>query len=81
MGIDELIITLVTCNLTVNVMRQSAFLVFNPVTVNGYASIFNCTPVDPGVRLYDGYDLKFINFSWLELECFCLLLSQAGFNW
>ena len=26
-------------------MRQSAWLVFNPVTVNKFASLFNCTPV------------------------------------
>ena len=29
-----------------NVMRQSACLVINPITVDGYATIFNCTPVD-----------------------------------
>ena len=29
-----------------NVMRQSACLVINHVTVNGYAALFNCTPVD-----------------------------------
>ena len=29
-----------------NVMRQSAWLVINPITVNGYAALFNCTPVD-----------------------------------
>ena len=28
-----------------NVMRQSACLVINPITVDGYASLFNCTPV------------------------------------
>ena len=28
-----------------NVMRQSACLV-NPITVDGYAALFNCTPVD-----------------------------------
>ena len=28
-----------------NVMRQSACLVFGPVTVNNFASLFNCTPV------------------------------------
>ena len=32
------------CNL--NVMRQSACLVINPNTVDGYAALFNCTPVD-----------------------------------
>ena len=28
-----------------DIMRQSACLVFNPVTVNNFASLFNCTPV------------------------------------
>ena len=28
-----------------NVMRQSASLVYNPITVNIYASLFNCKPV------------------------------------
>ena len=29
-----------------NVMRQSACLVINPLTVDGYAALLNCTPVD-----------------------------------
>ena len=29
----------------INIMRQSECLVFNPVTVNNFASLFNCTPV------------------------------------
>ena len=29
-----------------NVMRQYACLVINPVTVDGYATLFNFTPVD-----------------------------------
>ena len=29
-----------------NVMRQSACLVTNPIMVDGYAALFNCTPVD-----------------------------------
>ena len=28
-----------------NVMRQSACLVFNPIMVDNYAALFNCTPV------------------------------------
>ena len=28
-----------------NVMRQSACLVFNPIMVDSYAAFFNCTPV------------------------------------
>ena len=29
-----------------NVMRQSECLVINPIKVDGYAALFNCTPVD-----------------------------------
>ena len=29
-----------------NVMQQSACLVINPITVDGYAALFNCTPLD-----------------------------------
>ena len=29
----------------INIMRHSACLVFNPITVNNFVSLFNCTPV------------------------------------
>ena len=29
-----------------NIMRQSACLIINPITVDGYAALLNCTPVD-----------------------------------
>ena len=29
----------------INIMRQSACLVFNPITVNNFAYPFNCTPM------------------------------------
>ena len=29
-----------------NVMRQSAYLVINPIKVDGYAALFNCKPED-----------------------------------
>ena len=29
-----------------NVMRQSACLVINQITVDSFAALFNCTPVD-----------------------------------
>ena len=29
----------------INIMRQSACLVFNPIMVNNFASLFNCRPV------------------------------------
>ena len=32
----------------VDVMRQSACLVVNPITVNSFAVLFNCTPVGRG---------------------------------
>ena len=32
----------------VDVMRQSACLVVNPITVNNFAVLFNCTPVGRG---------------------------------
>ena len=45
-----------------NVMRQSACLVFNPIMVDNYAAFFNC---GSGVRFYDGLDLKlFILVGW-----------------
>ena len=30
----------------INVTRQSACLVINPITVDGYAALVNCTPLD-----------------------------------
>ena len=30
-----------------NVMRQSAWLVINPIMVDDFAAIFNCPPIDP----------------------------------
>ena len=32
-------------NINTCIMRQSACLVFNPIAVNNFASLFNCTPV------------------------------------
>ena len=47
-----------------NVMRQSACLVFNPITVDNYAAFFNCTPVGRASDS-DGPDLKlFILVGW-----------------
>ena len=62
-----------------SVMRQSACFVINPITVDGYAALFNCTPVDRGVRLHDGPDLKlFILVGWDR--SFRLLLGPPGLN-
>ena len=54
-------------------MRQSACLVFNPITVNNFASFFNCTPVG---RASD----SMVAPTWLGPELFCLLLGLPGFN-
>ena len=31
----------------INIMRQSACLVFNPITINNFTSLFNCTMMAP----------------------------------
>ena len=47
-----------------NVMRQSACLVFNPFMVDNYAAFFNCTPVGRASD-YDGSDIKlYILVGW-----------------
>ena len=47
-----------------NVMRQSACLVFNPIMVDNYAAFFHCTSVGRASD-YDGLDFKlFILFGW-----------------
>ena len=50
-----------------NVMRQSAYLVINPITVDTFAALFNCTPMD---RASDSKMArpKVINFSCLGTE-------------
>ena len=55
-----------------NVMRQFACLVINPITIDGFAAFFNCTPVD---RASDSMMARpiAIHFSWLGPE-----LSSAG---
>ena len=53
-----------------NVMRQSACLVINPIKVDGYAARFNCTPVD---RASDS-----IHFSWLGRELSSVAWSNGA---
>ena len=38
--------TSVRCNM-LNIMRQSACLVLDPIMVDNYAALSNCTPVGP----------------------------------
>ena len=56
----------------INIMRQSACLAFNPITVNNFASLFNCTPVGQWWPRH-----KAIYFSWLGPELFCPLLGPT----
>ena len=44
-GIKQQLVRYKRIGYNINIMRQSACLVFNPITVNNFASLFNCTPV------------------------------------
>ena len=58
-----------------NIMRQSAWLVIIPNTVDGYVALFNCTPVD---QVSDSMMAPIaIHFSWLGPE----LSSVAWSTW
>ena len=57
-----------------NVMRQSACLVINPITVDNFAALLNCTTVDRAS------DYKAIHFCWLRPELFPLLLGPPKLN-
>ena len=56
-------------------MRQSACLVFNPIVVNNFVSLFNCTP---GVRLDDGPDIKLFILVGLGRNLFVCCLAHRG---
>ena len=57
-----------------NVMRQSACSVINPVTVDNFAALFNCTPVDG-----DGPDLKLlISDRWDRSSFVCCLVRRGA---
>ena len=60
------------------VMRQSACLAINPITVDGFAALL-LHAGGSGVRLHDGPDLKlFILVGWDRK--FRLLLGPLGLN-
>ena len=42
----------------INVIRQTACMVVNPITVNNFASLFNCTPAGLGLSFCDGSSVK-----------------------
>ena len=60
-----------------NVMRQSACLVIYPITVNNFAALLTCTPMD---RASDSMmvRLKAIHLSWLGPELFVCCLVLRG---
>ena len=62
----------------INIMRQSACLVFNQITVNNFVSLFSCTPVGRCQTQWWPRH-KAIYFSWLEPELFCPLLGLVWF--
>ena len=56
-----------------NVMRQSACLEINPITVDNFAALFNCTPVDRAS------DLKlFILVGWDRCSFVCCLVHRGS---
>ena len=44
-AVQKIIVRYKRIGYNINIMRQSACLVFNPITVNNFASLFNSTPV------------------------------------
>ena len=61
----------------INIMRQSACLVFNPITVNNFASLFNCTPVGRASD-NDGPDIKLFILVGLGRSFFVCCLAHRG---
>ena len=60
----------------INIMRQSACLVFNPITVNNFASLFNCMPL--GRASDDGPDIKLFSLVGLGQSFFVCCLAHRG---
>ena len=63
-----------------NIMRQSACLVFNPIMVDNNAALLNCTPVG---RASDSMmsPSKSCLFYLASAGASCLLLDPTGRNW
>ena len=60
-------------------MRQSACLVINPITVDNFASLINCTPGGWScIRLSDGPNIKLVDLSWLGLDLFLSVAWSLG---
>ena len=63
----------------IDVIKQSACLAVNPVTVEHFAYLFNCTPVGRGLD-YDGPDLKFYSLDCLGRNVLCLFSAHRYSN-
>ena len=66
----------------INVMRQSACLVINPITVDNFASLFNCTRWSC-IRLNDGPNIKLVDLFKLvgtghSLVCCLVIRGSTG---
>ena len=57
-----------------DIMRQSACLVLNPITVYSYGLLFNCTTVGQASD-YDGCDVKLSSVGWC-LMLICTTVAQ-----
>ena len=55
-------------------MRQSACLVINPIMVDNFDALFNCTPVGRASDSIMGRTVELSDLSWLGLD---LVLSVA----
>ena len=72
----KIIVRYIRIGYNISIMRQSACLVFNPVTVNNFASLFNCTPVG---RASDGPNIKlFILAGWGRSFFVCCLAHRGS---
>ena len=60
-----------------NVMRQCASLVFNPIMIDNCATFFNCTPEGQASDYMIAQSLSY-HFSWLWLELFVCCLAHLG---
>ena len=61
---------------TINVIKQSACSAINPITVDHFAYLFNCTPVS-GIRLYD-WPVLILFIKWSGPELFTVCFSAHG---
>ena len=63
-----------------NVMRQSACLVINPITVDSYAALFNCTSenfVSPKTPMFKSFICSLQELTAkIKCTCFQVLLSK-----